>query len=778
MPFWKQIKHASYEFLADLKIIKAPDTLATHARITSHFLIEFNLGDKYDKYQLGFNVLGVGKLNRIYDWRKGDFPNVDDHIQWLILLDYQRTMDEVTRTADFKKLWNKTPDKTKRKLLSFYLAKEQPWSNYCWRPDIRKDDLSIFDNRDDTLVALYPYIFHRNDVHFLFDSEIPKPGSGLQGAWDIDVTKAWAIWEHRDICDEDEFKKATSNVKPLHPEFVFSYDIYKVKLPAADFSTITPPEVYSTEFVSKIEVSGETMAVDPKVLEKIAQINRRAQSNVSMVPSSSNQSWKQPQAEMPNALPALKPFTHCEIITDDANSPLHKVNTDAQNQKLQAVIKFTDSIKTAIPISLKSIDSAVPSIVPLQPLINSPQSTALHSIETRKETTIDQRNFSKLVEPTLNEATMPVTYWQKQNESFQKQKQKSFSTNLDDHVPNIPPPQDGERVLIGTGWTQRLLGQGGQGRVYESYSDELEMSLAVKICFPPPWITDVNQILQQKNKFMREIKIQANLHHTNIVQIFTYGEWNKYPFVEMEFVKGADVSKLLQKYGRIDHVVVLALAVQMLSSLNYAHTRTYTIDQKEYEGIIHRDIKPGNVIVSADGYVKLLDFGIALPFGMISMTVQMGNIVGTIPYASPEQLSGKNLDPRSDIYSIGVLLYEMLIGKPAFGHGASLQDVINNVISGNYKKIDDFNLKIPKSVKRIINYAMQKDPNRRFESSAVMLNVCLQALHELTREMPESIVKEFVSGQDFRDITASYHIPPNMLPKKKKKFFFSGPTGL
>ncbi len=695
-----------------------------------------------------------------------DFPDIHDYVQWFILLDYQKTIDDLAGTKDFNALWNWTPSGIKQITLKYYLSIIYPWAFYHWRPDIPKDNLSIFNKLNDTLVALYPYIFHRNDVPFLFDSKIPKPGSGLDGAWEIDITRAWAIHQSHDVCDADVFKKAISNAKPLQPNFVFSNDMYKVELPKADFSHIEPPKVFTTAYVSNLEVSDGEMSVDFRAIEKIIQINQRAEANENRAFSISDQSQNHYRTEIPEAAAVSEDYTQNEILPTIDES-LFKQNLKADvKQVTERRSELTYSIPSPIPI-----DNYLPPTVMPQPSTNCQQNAAFQSYETLKESKNEQVYVKEQIEPTINEANLPPSYWQKRRESFPNQKISSM--NLEDHIPQIPPPQDGERVLIGTGYTQRLLGHGGQGRVYESYSEELEMPLAVKICFPPPWVTDVNQIMLQKNKFMREIKIQANLHHSNIVQIFTYGEWNKYPFVEMEFVKGADISKLIQKYGRIDPVVVLALSVQMLSSLNYAHTRTYTIDQKEYEGIIHRDIKPGNVIVSVDGYVKLLDFGIALPFGMISMTIQMGNIVGTIPYASPEQLSGKELDPRSDIYSIGALLYEMLVGKPAFGHGSSLQEVINNVITGNYKKIDDYNLKIPKSVKKIVNHAMQKDPNRRFESSSVMLNVCLQTLYDLTREMPEAIVKDFVNGQNFRDITASYHIPPNMFSKRKRKFFFA-----
>lgn len=763
--FWKKIKYAVNDFLVYFKILRYSGNRAELDRIGDLFLTEFNLYEKYGRNVSGLKKYGMGKLDRIYKWHKGDLPDIHDHVQWLILLDYQKTIDEVTETKGFNGLWGRTPDGIKRKFLMYYLSNIYPWADYHWKAGIPNDDLSTFNKLNDILIALYPYIFHRNDVPFLFDSKIPKPGSGLEGAWEIDISRAWAIHGYRDVCDEDEFKKAISNEKPLRPNFVFSNDKYKIDLPKADLSHIEAPKVFTTAYVSQMEVSDGEMSVDLRAIEKIIQINRREEEKENGTFSISDRSHYHCRTEIPEAAAVSEDYTPKETLPTIDESLLKlnsKVNTKQEGQP-------GAGLTYSIPGYL-SANNHVPSTVLSQPLTNFQQNTVTPLYETSKETKNEQICINQPVEATLNEADMPPSYWQRQRESLKNQKNSSM--NFDDHIPQIPPPQDGERVLIGTGYTQRLLGHGGQGRVYESYSEELEMPLAVKICFPPPWVTDVNQIILQKNKFMREIKIQANLHHSNIVQIFTYGEWNKYPFVEMEFVNGADISRLLQKYGRIDPVVVLALSVQMLSSLNYAHTRTYTIDQKDYEGIIHRDIKPGNVIVSSDGYVKLLDFGIALPFGMISMTVQMGNIVGTIPYASPEQLSGKELDPRSDIYSIGVLLYEMLVGKPAFGHGSSLQDVINNVITGNYKKIDDYNFKIPKSVKKIVNHAMQKDPNRRFESSSVMLNVCLQTLYELTREMPEAIVKEFVNGQNFRDITASYRIPPNMLPKRKRKFFF------
>ena len=185
-------------------------------------------------------------------------------------------------------------------------------------------------------------------------------------------------------------------------------------------------------------------------------------------------------------------------------------------------------------------------------------------------------------------------------------------------------PSGKEPIPLGSGIIVGLLGTGGMARVYKIWNEKLEVPRAVKILIP-------TQQKDLKNRFETEVKITAKLHHPNIVEIYSVGEWNGLPFLEMELIEGDSIETIIARYGKLPFSVCCAIAIFVARALVYAHGQEFLLYGKNYHGVIHRDLKPANVMISKNGEVKLMDFGIARPTEASLHTVE-GNIVGTMQY--------------------------------------------------------------------------------------------------------------------------------------------------
>jgi serine/threonine-protein kinase len=192
--------------------------------------------------------------------------------------------------------------------------------------------------------------------------------------------------------------------------------------------------------------------------------------------------------------------------------------------------------------------------------------------------------------------------------------------------------------------------------------------------------------------------------------------------------------------------VAIAIAYFVAQALHYAHTKDYTLYGHLYRGLIHRDIKPDNILVTRDGMVKLMDFGIARPTDVSLHTVG-DNIMGTLTYLSPEQLHGKNLDHRTDIFSLGCVLYEMITGHMAFPQ-KSLTELVRKKSAGEIQSIESFGLAVPESTQSVVTACMALDPNNRFSSAADLAHELYGILGELSDRAPQDIICRFLRGDE------------------------------
>jgi CHASE2 domain-containing sensor protein len=257
----------------------------------------------------------------------------------------------------------------------------------------------------------------------------------------------------------------------------------------------------------------------------------------------------------------------------------------------------------------------------------------------------------------------------------------------------------------------RLLGSGGMADVYLVWNPRMEVYRAVKVIKP-------DQSAQLLDRFETEIKIFAGLSHSNIVQCFTAGYWHGLPYLEMEFVAGISMDTVLKKCTLITPEQTMAIGILVCRSLHYAHRQNVTIHGKTYNGVIHRDLKPANIMLSRSGRIKLTDFGIARPTAVSIHTGDAGKVVGTLPYLAPEQLDGKGITAKSDIYALGATLYELVTGVRAFPQ-TEIATLISAKSKGEVKPLSQTTY-VPAEFAAIVHKAMANNPEQRFATAQDM----------------------------------------------------------
>src|SRR5579863_3299139 len=247
-----------------------------------------------------------------------------------------------------------------------------------------------------------------------------------------------------------------------------------------------------------------------------------------------------------------------------------------------------------------------------------------------------------------------------------------------------------------------LVGRGGMGVLYRARDAVLERNVAVKMM-----LLDFTTDQTARDRFQREARAVARLQHRNVVTIHELGEVDGTPYIVMEFLSGRDLDAMLKGDVPMTLAQKLDVVIQLCDGLGYAHE----------QGIVHRDVKPGNVRVLEDGTVKILDFGIA-KFAQSSIT-QSGMIMGTPSYMAPEQIMGKPVDGRADLFSVGVLLYELLSGQKPFT-GESPTTVVYQIIHVEPPPVNASVPELPESLHEIVSRALQKNPDDRYSRASEM----------------------------------------------------------
>jgi serine/threonine-protein kinase len=269
--------------------------------------------------------------------------------------------------------------------------------------------------------------------------------------------------------------------------------------------------------------------------------------------------------------------------------------------------------------------------------------------------------------------------------------------------------------------------------VYLVWNPRMEVHRAVKVIKPGL----SGQLL---DRFETEIRIFANLNHRNIVQCYNAGEWHTLPYLEMEYVPGAPMDSVIEKCGALTGEQTIAMGILICRALHYAHQKTVSVYGKTYKGVIHRDLKPANVMLSKSGRVKLADFGIARPQAVSLHTGDAANIVGTLPYLAPEQLDGKEITHKTDIYALGLTLYEFVAGSRAYPQ-SEVTSLISAKSKGEIRSLRGSAL-MPSALADIIDKSIAKEPQDRYDSAHAMERELERALHAVAKEPG----KQFLAG--------------------------------
>jgi serine/threonine protein kinase len=273
-----------------------------------------------------------------------------------------------------------------------------------------------------------------------------------------------------------------------------------------------------------------------------------------------------------------------------------------------------------------------------------------------------------------------------------------------------------------------VLGEGGMAFVYKAMDTQLERYVAIKTLKP-------NYVNQETfvERFRREAKTAANLNHPNIVQIFDWGIEEE-PFFVMEYIEGNTLTSIVAKNRTISLSDVLFIGAQVASGLQAAHQK----------GLVHRDIKPGNIMITPDGKVKVTDFGIVSLQNEESDITKTGSILGTASYISPEQAQGRPVSIESDLYSLGTVLYELIAGKPPFS-GESPISTATKHLTDKPEKLSNFRKDIPKGVENAVLKLLEKSTFDRFKSAEDLRAVLLQQRTSLQSEQTRENLVDLTS---------------------------------
>lgn len=259
------------------------------------------------------------------------------------------------------------------------------------------------------------------------------------------------------------------------------------------------------------------------------------------------------------------------------------------------------------------------------------------------------------------------------------------------------------------------LGQGAMATVYEAYDPSIDRQLAIKILREDRCVDN-----EYVMRFLREAKAIGNLSHPHIVTVYDVGEYENRPFIVMELLEGIPLNVLMRVGNKFPLKEALSIGIQLAMALDYAHSH----------GVVHRDIKPSNIICSQyDKKIKITDFGIAhFEDAETTQQTRMGDILGTPQYMPPEQLEGATVDGRSDLFSVGIILYQLLTGDRPF-KGDSITSLMYQITTVEPKSIEEYVADVPQSINRIVLKLLSKDPDDRFQTGKDLADALTHALH-------------------------------------------------
>jgi eukaryotic-like serine/threonine-protein kinase len=268
-----------------------------------------------------------------------------------------------------------------------------------------------------------------------------------------------------------------------------------------------------------------------------------------------------------------------------------------------------------------------------------------------------------------------------------------------------------ESVIAGRYQVIAKVASGGMGEVYRAHDAVLGREVAIKVLHPQ-FAGDRGFV----ERFRREARAAAILNHPNIVGVYDWGSTDGTYFMVMEFVRGHNLRGILAEYGRLEPAQSVEVAMPVLAALDHAHGH----------GIVHRDVKPENILISREGVVKVADFGLARAFAEASISLAEGTVTGTVQYLAPEQIQGQPADPRTDLYALGVVLFEVLVGHAPFSGETSLAIAYRH-LQERVPAPSSETPGVPASLDRVVLHATEKDRANRPASARAMAQEVAEA---------------------------------------------------
>lgn len=294
-----------------------------------------------------------------------------------------------------------------------------------------------------------------------------------------------------------------------------------------------------------------------------------------------------------------------------------------------------------------------------------------------------------------------------------------------------------------------IIDAGGVAVVYQGYKVNLEMRRAIKVLR-----AEAAEYLHKK--FEAEAKVTARLKHPNIVEVHGSDIYDgRLPYIEMEYIEGRTLRKLLLAQHTLPPVVCISIISIIASALEYAYGQSFSIWGIHHNKIVHRDLKPENIIISNDGVVKVMDFGLA----QFESDRKQGGW-GTTSYMSPEQINHQPADLRNDLYSLGVMLYEMLCGTRPFPDDESKHETLKQ--RGEYQSVQVHNPSVPESICEIVDKCLKPNPEDRYRTYESLQSFCEKVLSEISSRTPHQTIKTYIDDPE------DFHLIEHAINRGKK----------
>ena len=284
----------------------------------------------------------------------------------------------------------------------------------------------------------------------------------------------------------------------------------------------------------------------------------------------------------------------------------------------------------------------------------------------------------------------------------------------------------GEPKSLGRYEIRGILGKGAMGLVYDAYDPKLDRRVAIKTILTRT--LDAPTAKQHVKRFEREVRAVARLNHPHIVQVYDFGNEAELAYIVMEHIQGRELKDYFDAGERFDLEGILRLMIELLGALECAHEA----------GVIHRDVKPANVMVDANGRAKLTDFGVArITDGDQGEMTRAGTMIGTLSYMSPEQIQGQAIDPRSDVFSAGIVFYQLLTGEKPFE--GTQWELAKKIIQDDPVWPSAL-VQVPHAYDRVVARALAKAPEHRYQSARLFATALQRIADGKPPENPDETV--------------------------------------